>query len=1410
MTTSNYIQKFDSVPQFWQFLKGLRPDDLIVELIQNDLDANAKHTSISFELDRLVCRGDGEPVGPGGWERLSYVMGAGDQVESKQFRIGVKNHGLKACFILGDDIVLRSDGLRMVQTLYMDGPNAHPSPGTLPCAETDGSAPPVGCSVEVLYRTKELKVSKGEPFELDPTDEEYTDGLFLEACRALPFRLMGVVCPGVRDQYTLSLNHHKLGGVELKWRAKRPKKIPGKGRVQFTLFSRECEVSSDVPSISSQIFYEQACTFRKPIPRGINPEIAEFFQPEKKTFRMEISWVTSRHGKPEAVRGTRRYPIGYSGTADSARSGLGVHFSGPYRSDGERHGVSGQDPLNAHIDDYCRAALVDTMACYLLPRHGARVMELYVSQDQPNDECTLDMLKRAIDKKAIPLQPMSKSSRPRRKPTASNKEPAHRNRPSLGPRRKPAGGMKLILVPTFTWDNERLSPPLSELCPESEDHISKSVPSTVLRYLAKNKFSDSVVTFDEKDVIDRLQYKQEDCYFPWKDESEWRSSISNAETTRKYLDVAYLAVQNGKVESEEQVIDNVHLPDSNSELHPFRELYSGAVLPPGLQSEYVGPILHHSLADHRLFRRKTWKPKQFTIDNYLDHADLENAAVDQRKLFWGWLRENWKQLKTQTLRRLTTLPVWPNVSGCPRRLDDLCEPADKHIVSILGNALDRPSGEIQLSRMVKSTGRGALTLRSMPNSGEIEEFLSARLAGFPQDRTLSHEEKKNFRDLEADLSVLAAVPPLKDALEELSKEYAVALNGEGFLKNPADLVGRQETAAALHLPARHVIDRAETILDRVVGWDAKSEPSSSQIKDALRENGDRIDSYVQRLREYVKQSKNEGASPDGIRDLPCIPFDGTLYSPNQISSRGRWDFWGSWKTRISLSGINAEVQRIYKEVGVVTGEPDVTSSRHFFEWLRTQPGETIADHTDQILRHIQHRSGPRSWESTYPAVPFIPVEGSDGKIRLVTKAEATTKRRTPIVVPDFEPLQERIRASEGNRPAELAIVESRRVDEPITDELMELGLQSLKELAREPVSAIGEGNAEEPSGLDFLQSVDALKSGPMGKQLRKRLDRLGIKKKQDKLRSNWRERLSGITSVETADTVTAKYQLSRRYFLVDTPGRLDRESGTLWLKSGPDMEETFFDVVADLIFEQPQQYLGSALQRAYKMELRESSPRLIPDEDEPHDEPDIDEPTSSGDLTSTTGSHPIPSQDSSKNFPSPGPIPSSSRGARNSANTTRTQSNRTQSTDEDAQIADLKDNQYAWHCQACLSGAGPQTLAPTSSYAFVHHNRRRMMEAHHCDQVNAGGARHAGNILLLCYFHHRFLGDAVSRAEVVRSFRSMVDHAITFGSDGDAGKRVSGKLVELHPPQRDNPITLFFTLGHLDYWATKAAEEGIG
>ena len=80
-----------------------------------------------------------------------------------------------------------------------------------------------------------------------------------------------------------------------------------------------------------------------------------------------------------------------------------------------------------------------------------------------------------------------------------------------------------------------------------------------------------------------------------------------------------------------------------------------------------------------------------------------------------------------------------------------------------------------------------------------------------------------------------------------------------------------------------------------------------------------------------------------------------------------------------------------------------------------------------------------------------------------------------------------------------------------------------------------------------------------------------------------------------------------------------------------------------------------------------------------------------------------------------------------------------------------------------------------------------------------------------CYanYHHLFLGDAVSRAEIVRSFQSAVNHSVVFQSDRGSGQIVLGRMVKVHPPQRENAISLFFTMEHLEYWKSKASEEGI-
>ena len=1084
------------VPQFWQFLRGLRSDDLIVELIQNELDANASHTSIAFTPDRLVCEGDGEPVSEDGWQRLAYVTGAGDRVESKRSRIGVKNHGLKACFTLGDEIIVRSNGLRTIQTLYKDGYENQPSPGTFPEPVPDYEAPPTGCTVEVPYRQQDLVVPKGEALTLDTPDEDSLETLFCNACELLPSRLLGVVSPGIRDQYTLSLSHYILGSVELRWRAKRRRRVTGRSRRRFVAFGRECITASDVSGLPSTTAREQACAFRVPYPTGQRMEMPDFFVRDKNSFTAEIAWHTDKRDNPKSTRGVRRYPIGYHAASVSALSGVGVHFSGPYVSDAERHGASQMDRLNDYIDDACKVALVEIMASHLLHRHGGRVMELYMADpDSPDDETLNDLLERTIDRRALPLAGKASRVSERHVPLA------------LGPRKTSRGTLVRIVLPMFTWDNECHSSLLAEICPSREDQIDKTIPGPILRCLASN---DNVITFDENDAIERLQPQLDAEWFPWRHESEWRTVLGNHSVARRYMDVVYETIRKGDLGSEREVARNVYLPDQGSNAQRLAEMFSSVNLPSNLGRREFVSILHPELQDHRILKRRAWRPRPFTLDNYLEMAQLETASVAERKSFWTWLRSNWRNVKRQTLIRIADLPVWPSSNGSLVPLDDLCEPRITRVASIMGNAISRPSRALLRSGLVSRTGRGRLTFRHVPTIQECDGFLWERMGRFPGKRQLTPNERREFHKLEKDLATLVSYTRrLREYVGELSEGYGLALDRDGILREPDELVRAEGVLQRLYLLNEDIIDRPNGSLDRIDGWRPRASPSTDQIVNTLQRDSARHGAHVPRLQEYVRQARREGVPPDGLLDLPCIPIEGKLRSPNQIALGGRRDFWGDWKITVPVAGINAEVQRLYKHVGVVGGEPDSTSSREFFQWLASQDADTVARHAEQVLRHISHKSGPRAWSDEYPRVPFILVESDDGRARLVTKADAT-KARSRVVVPDFEFLEDAIRRLAGRRPVDMAIVESPRVAQPVTAHLRDFGLRTLSDVAGEPERVVGQGSeSRSPDGY-LGRILHSLRSGVKGRQLRRRLANLGLDSPHSRLRSNWRERLSGI------------------------------------------------------------------------------------------------------------------------------------------------------------------------------------------------------------------------------------------------------------------------------------------------------------
>ena len=1036
------------------------------------------------------------------------------------------------------------------------------------------------------------------------------------------------------------------------------------------------------------------------------------------------------------------------------------------------------------------------MASYLLHRHGGRAMELYMAAPGNSQAETLnDLVERTLHRRALPLA--GKALRVWKPP----------KRLALGPRKTSCGDLRRIVLPMFTWDQERVSPLLSEICPSEEDQIDKTVPGPILSCLVSKV---DLITFDENDAVERLQPKLGTQWFPWEAKSEWQAALGNPLVAKTYLDVAYETIRRDQLESESEVVDNTYLPDESSTARPLPEMFSAVNLPPNLGERKFAPILHPELRDHRVLKRRAWKPKPFTLDNYLDRVQLETASLAERKSFWVWLHSNWRNVKRQTLLQITNLPVWPGSNGKLLPLDSLCEPRITRIASIMSEAIVRPSRQLLRAGLVSRTDRGRLALRNVPTREEFEEFISWRMEKFSRERQLTPNERREFHKLEKDLATLvASTPRLREYMGELSEEYGVALDKGGNLRDPNDLVRDEGLLQRLHLLDEYIIDRPKGNLDRIDGWGPKASPSTDQIVDTLREDGARHDAHVPRLQEYVRQAKREGIKPITLVDLPCIPVEGELRSPSQIALRGRRNFWGDWKIHMHVTDVNPEVQRLCRSVGVVGGEPESTSSRKFFQWLASQHAAVVTKHTDQVLRHINHKSGPGTWSDEFPQVPFIPVESDGGSVRLVTKADAT-KSRSRVVIPDFEQLEEAIRQSAGKPPVDMAIVESRRVTEPINARLRELGLRTLSDYAGEPVQVVGRGNNKPTRDFDYRRVLDSLQSGLRGRQLPKRLAKLGLDIPQNVLRSNWRERLLSMQDFMTADSVNAAYKLGRRRFPVSVDGNLDKGSGILWVRSDSDSQAIFFDVIADHIFEQPKKYYGSVLDRAYKMHMKERYPLEYAEDVQLQEDAEIDENTgqAKGDRSpaATSGIHPVPKPDPSRNLPNPGQIPTGD-GSVKSVTKGNGGASRPQSATENAQIDDLKEKQYAWHCQACIAGTEPKTLAPSLSYVAVPENRRLIMHAHHCDHVNAGGARHAGNILLLCRYHHLVIGDAVTRTEVTRAFGQAGNRRLTFNSDNGVSNSLQGKVVTIHPAQRENPVSLFFSEEHADYWLTKAAEE---
>jgi hypothetical protein len=1376
-SSSDYVLESDEAAEFWQFLHGMRGDDLLVELIVNDLDAKSPRTVIHFEPERLVCAGAGLPVDQDGWDRLRKIRGAGGIVNAKKGLFGIKNHGLKACFTLGNDIILRSAGLLTVQTLFSRGANAPAYPGALRAPLYDPDGPTAGTTLEVPYRREAFRTQQGETFAFSGMDDATIEAKFLDAVATLPRRLLGIIRPRMIERYTLELHHWRLGQASLDFRCGRWRMSKG-----AMAFARHCKVSAP-PGVDGADVFERGLLAAYDLQDDVErPEFyrAGAYRDAKgklmfggKGLVLEAAWPTDKSGALRHHAGRCRYPIAYPGEHADGGTGHDVWFSAPFSSDSARHALGAQsenwnNKLVGKCDDLARRALSEI----LLPQVGAPALTLIAGLA---DENRLNTLLNGLLK--------------------------DRSLPAVGPDRKPTRIAKgsMLLVPTYTWDHTSWSPLLAKVCPPGSVIVSQRTPGTVLARLSReglDGWGETYHRFDEGDVSDRLRAAEAE-HFPWPNRTVWRTALRDPAIAASHLDALEPALAQADTTKRPKP-QGVMLPDAHGELTPFEDLRRGLALPDKFLDVPLPPVIHTALRDHRILRSPGWSLEDFTFTDLLHTGDLEAASQAARRRFFGWLTLHTTDVPRDDWTVLKALPIWPATTSTCVPFDALCAPPSR-IAAILGPHILKPSREVQALCRKAATSRLRMKVRTDPTPEEVAAFYRARLATFDTTVPLSTADRIAFHAFESQLCQFGQEGRLAAALHALANE-ALALNALGHLTSLDALLRPTAQIARLALPANLLLDRPAEDLDAV--FPPLKRPAWLMVADALRDDPANASALVPRLK-AICEATSDPALRRSIQDVACLETFAGLRAPQDLAFKGNaGDFWGRWKISIGTQGLPDDVQELYRSVGVLRGTPDPETARAFFLWLDGQPQAVVEAHVAQVIRHIGRKGATALW-LTPPQVACIPVETETG-VALLTQTEALKR----AFVDDFPRLADEVRDARFPTNIALTIDSVPETTTPIADVLRSLGVRSLRAAAVGPLSATVV--AEQTAPPEFKALLASLASEGSAKRLRKQLQERDLP--HESLHVRWQKRLSDIHRVRVGVGLRAQFRLGRRTYAPQVEQAVVLDSHELWLEASDDPHAAFFSAIAEVIFAPPvKRYFADVLRAALAAEVRDFH-RPTPEVDDlpqgRDDDADPDHTPASGDdddQAETQQPHPGGEPDPSLNTPKPGPIYRGGTG-RVRKPSKSTAPPRPQHIDEDVQRRELKQDHYAWHCQIELAKASPATLSPAGSYTEFQENRSKLIEAHHPDKVGSGGPRNAGNLLILSHLNHERIGRAISRQQITDALKAECPPRSILAADGT--RWVDGVVAHVQVPATGEVVGIFFTLEHRRYWLEMSGVEG--
>jgi hypothetical protein len=1339
-----------------QFLNDLAPTDLVVELIQNDLDAGASRTWIDFGTDAITSEGNGRAVDDKGWTRLEYVLGAGGEIEPKLDGIGSKNHGLRSVFLLADEIGVQSGGLRVDLTMrgLIDEPDKF-----YPAAwdrEEDPTGPAQGTRVTAPYRTARILKPDGDGNFLQPPLPDELDELWSNAVDEAPERFICASAPARPWKYELTLSRAGRPSVVFAFESRA---LTGHMR---GLYVRTCKVRRE--GRPARLLLQRHCARFRIDPDDLGQgKIPRLFRSGREIYG-ELSWIVDRRARPKASIGLLRYPISFP--PESALTGAGFDISAPFTAGRARHALS-DDRRNELMISAGHWAFAHLAAARLVRAYGPQLGLLVCSSDRPNDLRANRLVEMLLD--AGGLSVMGTSAPAVRKETRSI----------------PMDVNERLTLAVSLRTPGKLDRRLSSLVPTGAQVLHPDTPSDLVARLV-HVAAGKVDLFNEENAA-RLAFID----LPAGESVSERhlhlccETLSALEVLRRGGGIPHELVTTLKEKGK--------IPTTDGTAKTWAIVRRSEKPVPTIPGIAEPPIAHPSVMETTVLRDRPLRLPTFNLDEFVATRNFSRVIAGGRQRFFNWLKLNAGSLRTSTLKVIAGYPIWPGVDGLHRELDYYCRPKMRSLNDILGVVKIDPARDTIILATSK-VARGVWKLRDQPRTGELAEWYKQSMAKV--DELIGGDEPQAAR---------AALRQVEDTLELLRKKIDAPIDEiasdhrtfpkEGPIAPVKHLHAPTAAVVACGLPATQVCSPRHVPLYEALH--AHRRPTAGALVQALRNDPDQSRLFT-RLEEFKRLGKD-------LAELAAeriIQVGTRLYAPEELAFRAEPDLWGQWKVRLDRTSDVAEHHGLLASLGVTQATLRGGLSRAFFEWLGQQQRDVQRNHLPQILRHWRDRTyGPLQWAPVAQHVPCLPVQGKGWNFELISLAEARNPRKY-VFLDDFPEIREA-----ALKDGKLRLTRhSAGQQSSVLTEFGHAGIISLRTAAGPARSISVEGAIEAPA--DLTRELEHLQSRPVRATLKSRLPGFGVPLSD--IKADIQNLIRGLKGVRTGEKLLARYLVAGRPFEVPVAGGVDAASSLVCLAGDADRLTDFYGALADYLFKSGSSPLNAwGLLRAVRDRHGASQFEIeeIPEQPDVHPDTSASENPDGFQIHKGHGTKP---ENLTPVLPNPKPLPPI-------VNPTFLQKTRKRpqppkhgsstdelrrSIEEEEQIRALKEEHYAWHCQACLGEGEVLKVAPPGTYVFAPGYRRQMLHAHHTQHLQNKGALGGRNLLILCTYHHDILGDHLSRDKVRECLLKALPAVRAFPSDryGKQLERRRGVLATVEIDIEPYVSRLYFTPQHADAW----------